>query len=27
VGLDTGCGSGGFLTGLEWPGVLVYESR
>ncbi len=27
VGLDTGCGSGGFLTALEWPSVLVYESR
>jgi len=27
VGLDTGCGSGGFLTGLQWPEMLVYESR
>lgn len=27
VGLDTGCGSGGFLSGLEWPDVVVYESR
>jgi serine/threonine protein phosphatase 1 len=27
VGLDTGCGKGGFLTGLELPGLRVYESR
>ena len=27
VGLDTGCGSGGFLTGFELPAMLVYESR
>jgi serine/threonine protein phosphatase 1 len=27
VGLDTGCGSGGFLTSLQWPELLVYESR
>lgn len=27
IGLDTGCGKGGFLTGLELPSLLVYESR
>jgi serine/threonine protein phosphatase 1 len=26
-GLDTGCGSGGFLTALELPAARVYESR
>lgn len=25
--LDTGCGKGGFLSGFELPGRLVYESR
>src|SRR5262245_19272805 len=27
VGIDTGCGNGGFLTGLELPAMNVYESR
>lgn len=27
VGLDTGCGKGGFLTALELPRMRVYESR
>lgn len=27
VGLDTGCGNGGFLTALEMPSLRVYESR
>lgn len=27
VGLDTGCGKGGFLTALELPARTVYESR
>jgi serine/threonine protein phosphatase 1 len=27
VGIDTGCGSGGFLTALELPAMRVYESR
>jgi serine/threonine protein phosphatase 1 len=27
VGLDTGCGKGGFLTAFELPSRLVYESR
>ncbi|MEZ4375643.1 MAG: metallophosphoesterase family protein [Polyangiaceae bacterium] len=27
VGIDTGCGNGGFLTGLELPARNVYESR
>ena len=27
VGLDTGAGSGGFLTALELPAGRVYESR
>jgi serine/threonine protein phosphatase 1 len=27
VGLDTGAGNGGFLTGLELPSLRVYESR
>jgi len=27
IGLDTGCGKGGFLTGLELPSFRVYESR
>ncbi len=27
VGLDTGAGKGGFLTTLELPAMLVYESR
>ena len=27
VGLDTGCGKGGFLTTLELPSMKVYESR
>jgi serine/threonine protein phosphatase 1 len=27
IGLDTGCGKGGFLTGLELPSLRVYESR
>ncbi len=26
-GLDTGCGSGGFLTALELPALRTYESR
>ena len=26
-GLDTGCGSGGFLSALELPARVVYESR
>jgi serine/threonine protein phosphatase 1 len=26
-GLDTGCGSGGYLTALELPAMNVYESR
>jgi len=26
-GVDTGCGHGGFLTGLELPALRVYESR
>ena len=26
-GVDTGCGNGGFLTGLELPAQRVYESR
>lgn len=26
-GIDTGCGTGGFLTALELPGMAVYESR
>src|SRR4051812_27284910 len=25
IGLDTGCGKGGFLTGLELPSLQVYE--
>jgi serine/threonine protein phosphatase 1 len=25
--IDTGCGSGGFLTALELPAMRVYESR
>ena len=27
VGLDTGAGKGGFLTALELPARVVYESR
>ncbi len=27
VVIDTGCGTGGFLTGLELPAMKVYESR
>src|SRR5262249_14473074 len=27
IGLDTGCGKGGFLTGLELPALRVYEPR
>jgi serine/threonine protein phosphatase 1 len=27
VGIDTGCGNGGFLTALELPEGNVYESR
>jgi serine/threonine protein phosphatase 1 len=27
VGIDTGCGNGGFLTALEFPSLNVYESR
>ena len=27
VGIDTGCGKGGFLTALELPALRVYESR
>lgn len=27
VGIDTGCGSGGFLTAVELPAMRVYESR
>jgi len=27
IGVDTGCGSGGFLTGVELPSGNVYESR
>ena len=27
VGIDTGCGSGGFLTAVELPELRVYESR
>jgi serine/threonine protein phosphatase 1 len=27
IGLDTGCGKGGFLTALELPTMRVYESR
>lgn len=27
VAIDTGCGNGGFLTGLELPECRVYESR
>ena len=26
-GIDTGCGTGGFLTALELPAMTVYESR
>jgi serine/threonine protein phosphatase 1 len=27
VGLDTGCGKGGFLTAVELPGMHVFDSR
>ncbi len=27
IGVDTGCGKGGFLTALEFPAMHVYESR
>jgi serine/threonine protein phosphatase 1 len=27
VGIDTGCGSGGFLSAVELPAMRVYESR
>lgn len=27
TGIDTGCGSGGFLTAIELPSMTVYESR
>ena len=27
VGIDTGCGRGGFLSAVELPGLKVYESR
>jgi serine/threonine protein phosphatase 1 len=27
IGIDTGCGHGGFLTAVELPSLAVYESR
>jgi serine/threonine protein phosphatase 1 len=27
IGIDTRCGHGGFLTAIELPGLVVYESR
>jgi serine/threonine protein phosphatase 1 len=27
LGIDTGCGNGGYLTAVELPSVTVYESR
>jgi serine/threonine protein phosphatase 1 len=27
VGVDTGCGKGGFLSAIELPSGKVYESR
>ena len=27
IGIDTGCGKGGFLTAIEFPSLNVYESR
>lgn len=27
VAVDTGCGKGGFLTAVEFPACVVYESR
>ena len=27
IGIDTGCGKGGFLSAVELPGLKVYESR
>ena len=27
IGIDTGCGRGGFLTAVELPSLTVYESR
>jgi serine/threonine protein phosphatase 1 len=27
IGIDTGCGNGGFLTAIELPAMHVYESR
>jgi serine/threonine protein phosphatase 1 len=27
IGIDTGCGKGGFLTAVELPALRVYESR
>ncbi|GAC1576350.1 MAG: metallophosphoesterase family protein [Polyangiales bacterium] len=27
IGIDTGCGKGGFLTAVEFPNLRVYESR
>jgi len=27
IGIDTGCGNGGFLTAIELPSLRVYESR
>jgi serine/threonine protein phosphatase 1 len=27
IGIDTRCGHGGFLTAIELPGMVVYESR
>jgi serine/threonine protein phosphatase 1 len=27
TGIDTGCGTGGFLTALELPAMRAYESR
>jgi serine/threonine protein phosphatase 1 len=27
IAIDTGCGEGGFLTAVDLPGRVVYESR
>ena len=27
IGIDTGCGKGGFLTAIEFPDLVVWESR
>jgi serine/threonine protein phosphatase 1 len=27
IGIDTGCGKGGFLSAVELPGLKVFESR